>query len=70
MHISLLLQNVLVYWPPSGCFSFTVRTAVVRYTLAKVQLVNLHLNKKLVDNYVDYIRFVALSLSVVMFNFK
>jgi hypothetical protein len=55
IHTSLLSLNVLVYWPSSGCFAFIVRTAVVRYILANVQLVNLHVKQKFVDNYMDYI---------------
>jgi hypothetical protein len=49
IHGSLLLQHDLVYWPSTGYFAFIVSTAVVRYALVKVQLVNLQVQHKLVD---------------------
>lgn len=49
IHSSLLLQHVLVYWPLTGYFAFIVSTAIVRYTWAKVQLVYLLVQHKLVD---------------------
>jgi hypothetical protein len=51
VHSSLLLQHVLIYWPPTSYFAFIVSTAVVRYTLAKVQLVNLYVQYKLMDDF-------------------
>jgi hypothetical protein len=57
------LQYVLVYWLPAY-FEFIVSTAIVRYTLAKVQLVNLHVQHKSVGDYVNHIWFPALSLFV------
>jgi hypothetical protein len=55
IHTSLLPPHVLVYWPSTAYFAFIVSTAVVMYTLAKVRLVNLHVQHRLVDDYVDCI---------------
>jgi hypothetical protein len=46
IHSSLLLQYVVVHWPSTDYFAFTVSTAAFRYT---VQLVNLHVQHRLLD---------------------